>query len=777
MNADSFCQLLAVVCLALCAAPCVLWGGVAAPDVAPFKAPAKLPDVLQPPLPSDVRMEGYLGQRVNNNEKARLLVVNEDELLAGFRQRPGKQDWIGEHVGKFLHAATLAWVNTGDPELRAKIDRVAAGLIKTQEPDGYLGTYLPKNHWTSWDVWVHKYCLLGLLTYHQYTGDAAALETSRKVGDLLIATFGAGKKSIIAAGTHVGMAATSVLEPIVLLYRLTGDERYLEFAKYIVGAWDEPSGPKIIKSLTTAKAVNKTANGKAYEMLSNLVGLCELARATGDKTYLEPVLNAWADVVANQLYITGSASHGEHFGRDHDLPNGEKASVGETCVTTTWIQLNMQLLRLTGEARFGDELERAYYNHLMGAQRPDGAMWCYYTPLQGGKPYGNGTNCCLSSGPRAMALAPQLTYLTYKADGQDGVAVNLFDTSKFTARLGGQAVTVEQKTEFPLKGGAVFTFRMEKPATFEFKLRAPAWAEPMKLRIEGDAIEIAAPLGRWAVVPARQWKDGDRITATFTVGARLVNGEHTNKGAQALLWGPLVLAYDAKRNPGLPPPSGVALAVTGDGAPAVKPSPDLPPAFEAPVRAAADAQPKTAVFVPFAEAGRDGGRYQVWLRTEFAPAAGGSVFANGQESRSRAGNMDGSIADGDPESAVVTFDGKKADEDWYAVESAQPVTFKRVVFMHGRSFHDGGWFDASGGKPKVQVQREKGGAWETIGTLDEYPDTIAANNRGLKDGQAFTLKLKEAVKAVGLRVLGKPACGDGANQAFSSCAELQAHAE
>ncbi len=63
--------------------------------------------------------------------------------------------------------------------------------------------------------------------------------------------------------------------------------------------------------------------------------------------------------------------------------------MGETCVTTTWIQLNWQLLRLTGEAKYGDEIERAYYNHFAGAQLPDGSKWCYYTPLEGTKPYGN----------------------------------------------------------------------------------------------------------------------------------------------------------------------------------------------------------------------------------------------------------------------------------------------------------------------------------------------------------------------------------------------------
>jgi hypothetical protein len=281
------------------------------------------------------------------------------------------------------------------------------------------------------------------------------------------------------------------------------------------------------------------------------------------------------------------------------------------------------------------------------------------------------------------------------------------------------------------------------------------------------------------VVAPRKWNDGDSVTATFTIAARLVTGEHTNKDCQALLWGPLVLAFDAKRNPGLPAPSSVALATTGDATPEVKPLQDHPPAFEVAVCSAADAQPKPATFVPFAEASRDGGRFQVWLRSaeKLAPAQGGSLFANSQESRSRHGNLEASITDGDPDTAVVTFDGKNADEDWFAVQAAEPVTFKRVVFMHGRSFHDGGWFDASAGKPKVQVLREKGGTWETVGALDDYPATTAANNGGLKDGQAFTLKLKEPVKALGLRVIGKPASGDGPGQAFSSCAELQAHAE
>ena len=745
-------------------------------EAVPYKAADKMPDLAVPLSPAEVQLTGYLGARVAANEKARLLVVNEDELLGGFRKRPGSQDWIGEHVGKFLHAATLAWANTGDPALKEKIDRVAAGLIKCQDADGYLGTYLPKDHWGSWDVWVHKYDLMGLLTYYQYTGNKDALECCRKVGDLLVSTFGPGKKSIISAGTHVGMAATSVLEPTVLLYRTTGDEKYLDFAKYIVAAYDEPGGPKIVKTLTDVKSVSKTANGKAYEMMSNLVGLCELARATGDKALLVAAVNAWEDVVAHQLYITGTASHGEHFGPDFDLPNQPGASVGETCVTVTWIQLNAQLLRLTGDARYGDELERSYLNHLAGAQHPDGSKWAYYTPLEGTKPYGNGTNCCLSSGPRGMAMAPALAYLKYKVDGKDGLAVDFFEASQATVELGGLKVAVEEKTEFPQKDSAAITFRMDKPATFGLRVRSPAWAAPLTLRVEGGTGEIAGPKGGWAEVPPREWKSGDRVTVAFALASRALVGDHRNAGRKAIVWGPMVLAFADGLNPGLPGSGGLMLMDAGDKPAAqLKAREKAPLAFEARVATLAKPDGVPAVFVPFAEAGADGKPYRVWMRTELPQ--GGSVLQAGQESRSRQGNMNASINDGDPDSHAVTFDGKAADEDWFAVTLDAAAAVKRIVFMHGHTFHDGGWFDASAGKPRVQVQKEKGGAWETVGALDEYPATTARDPKGLADGQPFTLRLKEPMKVFGVRVAGKPAGGDMPQQAFSSCGELQAFGE
>jgi len=562
--------------------------------------------------PSSVHLDGWLGHRVEINAKNRLLTVDTELLLAGFQKKPGTHPWIGEHVGKWLHAATLAWAYTGDPALRAKLDRVAAELIRVQEPDGYLGTYLPNQRFglyngADWDVWSHKYNLIGLLAYHQYTGNETALGACRKIGDLLIATFPA-KKSILAAGTHMGMASTSVLEPIVLLYRATRDPRYLQFARYLVKSWDEPKGPKIVAGLLRTKRVDKTANGKAYEMLSNLVGLCELARVTGDPEMLQAVHIAWQDIVENRLYITGTSSSRECFRGDHELPNAVNKNLGETCVTTTWIQLNMQLLCLTGEAKYGDELERSLYNHLPAAQHPQGNDWCYYTALEGQKRYDKQITCCHSSGPRGIALAPQTSYLRSRGDGGDLLLISTLETSQATLELGGQKVTVDQKSDFPQRGNSIIILHAPNAAKFGVKVRVPPWAAPAELQVGG--VKYKADSAGWVILPARDWNRDDQITVAFHLGPKLIHGEHGNRGRAALAWGPFVLAFDQECNPGLPPAMTLGLV---DTQPLLSFKPGSRLAFEAKVVGANGNVPQAALFVPFADAGSGGGEYRVWL--------------------------------------------------------------------------------------------------------------------------------------------------------------------
>src|SRR2546423_14477852 len=128
--------------------------------IPPAQAIALVPENVAPVIadrqdfqaPDLVQLHGWIGTRIEANEANRLAKLDPERLLEGYRKRPGRQIWDGEHVGKWLHAATLAWANTGDPALRKKLDYVAAELVKCQLTDGYLGTYEEKDRWTLWDV-------------------------------------------------------------------------------------------------------------------------------------------------------------------------------------------------------------------------------------------------------------------------------------------------------------------------------------------------------------------------------------------------------------------------------------------------------------------------------------------------------------------------------------------------------------------------------------------------------------------------------------------------
>ena len=725
--------------------------------------------------PDQASLTGWLGSRIAASLTNRLETLDTERLLEGYYQRPGRQAWDGEHVGKWLNAATLAWVYSGDPALRAKLDKTAAELCRCQLDDGYLGTYLPKDYWTSWDVWSHKYNLIGLLTYMRYTGNLAPLPTCERMGDLLCKTFGdaPGQRDIITAGEHMGMAPTSVLEPMVLLYRFTGERRYLDFCQYLLRAWEQPNGPHIISRLLELKRVDRVGNAKAYEMLSCLNGALELYRTTGDPKLLASCQNAWADIVSERLYITGGTSAGEHFQADEVLPNDPAAHICETCVTVTWMQLNLQLLRLTGESKYADQLEKSVYNHLLAAQKPDGDDWCYYTPLEGRKPYDQVITCCHSSGPRGIALLPSFAI----AADQDGAVVNLYDPGVVRLKLAdGTPVTLRLETSYPANGKIHITIETTEPKEFSLKLRVPEWCAKHTLRPSGARVGADG----YATL-RRTWKSGDTIDLNLEMTPRLVLGQTANPGRASIQFGPLVLAADESLLPAATQSALADFALPGAKLTALNLRPEpatgiwktWPGAqlFRVNAITRHEGKPFTARLVPFADAGMDGSSFKIWLPIGKAPS-GKSLEL--QESRSRPGNVEGSIIDGNPNTFVVTWDSQPATQDWFAVAFPAPVAINRVVFTHGRTFHDGGWFDASAGQPQVQVQTAAGGPWETVGVLSDYPPTTATTAAGLVQGEHFTCKLSKAIKAFGVRVIGKPASGDNLSQAFASCGELRA---
>jgi len=85
-----------------------------------------------------------------------------------------------------------------------------------------------------------------LIAYYDLSGDRKALDAACRVIDHLMTQVGPGKVNIVTTGNYIGMPSSSVLEPVMYLYNRTRQDKYLDFAKYIVKQWETPEGPRLI---------------------------------------------------------------------------------------------------------------------------------------------------------------------------------------------------------------------------------------------------------------------------------------------------------------------------------------------------------------------------------------------------------------------------------------------------------------------------------------------------------------------------------------------------
>ena len=496
------------------------------------------------------QISGFLGYRMNVNLEKRLLQIDSTTILSGFRKRPGSQVWLGEHVGKFLFSASRTYRYSNDARLKKLTDDIVRQYVACQLPDGYLGTYLPKDYWTEWDVWAHKYAIIGLLNYYSITGNQTALTAAKRVGDLMCRTFGdePGKRDIIVAGDHVGLAPGSILEPMADLYRYTADSKYLGFCEYILRAFEHSNGPKIISGLEKYGRVTQVGDAKAYEMLSCFLGILKYYKITGEPRYLKDLEIAWEDICKNRLYITGTSSIEECFQQDGVMSAENENKMGEGCVTTTWLQFNLQLLQITGDPKYSQEMERTVYNHLFAAENPQTGCVSYYTALQGAKPYkcDQGFSCCLSSIPRGISLIPDLVWgkingvfsILMAESGAVTDTIVAHDNSRITLKI-------ESSTNFPLDGKVKYIIKPSATKIFALNFRVPEWVKKYTATI-GKQTYQGVP-GKLLRIE-RKWNTNGVVNISFEIPVEVLSGGKSYPGKIALKRGPQVLAVDSHLN-------------------------------------------------------------------------------------------------------------------------------------------------------------------------------------------------------------------------------------
>ncbi len=495
-------------------------------------------------------------------------------LIDGFEKRPGIHPWQGEHIGKFIHTVVLDYQITKDPKTKKELDNLVKRLIATQMESGYMGTYhpsvtfmkRPENGKTNkdvaddleyeviegekpkggWDVWTFRYNLHGLLFYDKYFPNEDVVAACKKMGDLLISIYGPGKYNLTKYGSRKGISAAVLLESIVMLYERTGEKKYLEFAEHIVSCIEKNPDLDITNSVMNNEDLVHPGQGKAYQLMSTLLGYHRLYRVTRNKKYLDVIEKSWEIIKEKHLTVSGGPwsrmmdynGNQECFARTDGFYPGKE--IIEGCSDMSWIQISAALYELTGDPKYIKEAEVNFYNGSMIHQGIDGKQYTYYTKMN--RTNGNFTdaiNCCSSSIPRGMYV------YTQTMAGHIGGNLIIGSLSPYSASLteqfGGGNLNI--KSAFPYEGKVTITLSPTKSKSFPIELVIPKNTSFKEVTINDKPVKgTINQRGNYEIKGV--WKKGDIITVDPAYQLKA----HTQKGEGDLKWvaftyGPIALAH------------------------------------------------------------------------------------------------------------------------------------------------------------------------------------------------------------------------------------------
>ena len=460
--------------------------------------------------------------------------------------------WRGEYWGKMMRGAAFVYAYTKDPALYAVLTQTVEDLLTAEDAGGRISTYAADDEFRDWDLWCRKYVLLGLQYFLEICTDedlkARCVASMERQARYLMAHFGPEKKKITeAASIWRGMAAASVLEPIVRLYDLTDNEAYLQFASWIVSLGGTSIANIYEIALEGETDPYQFPMTKAYEMISCFEGLLEYYRATGEERCKTAAVNFARRLAAAEITIIGSAGC-THELFDHAAWRQTDSACAdvmqETCVTVTWMKFCLQLLCLTGESAWADRFEQSYYNAYLGAvntekrvdesvlkqwpqAKPVPLPFDSYSPLLPGVRgrrvgglrlmaddhyYG----CCACIGAAGIGMVPKAAVTLTR----EGPAVNLFlPGSAQTRTPENRPLRLTFETAYPAGDAVRIRVTPETPEDFCVSVRIPAWSEKTHLTVNGEA--VPARPGTYAEL-RRTWRAGDEIALRLDLRTRVL---------------------------------------------------------------------------------------------------------------------------------------------------------------------------------------------------------------------------------------------------------------
>ena len=338
-----------------------------------------VPYVFQLPQPGTIELQGREKQYLDFITETQLLDRSLwEHFVAVYRTKADGADrgWRGEYWGKMMRGACLVYRCTKDARLYELLRQSVAALLAAAEEDGRLSTYARVCECTGWDLWCRKYVLTGMLHFCDICDDPALaeqiLDGMERHLDCLIERVGpgAGQTEITATSDYwLGVNACSILEPVLDLYRRRPRERFLAFARYIIGTGGCSGGDLIALALQNKKAPYRYPETKAYETMSFFEGVLAFYEVTGERRFLDAVLRFAEQVNDTEITLIGCA------GCTHELFDHAAACqtrfiekpTQETCVTVTWMRLCARLFLLTGEDRYAARVAQSALNALYGS--------------------------------------------------------------------------------------------------------------------------------------------------------------------------------------------------------------------------------------------------------------------------------------------------------------------------------------------------------------------------------------------------------------------------
>lgn len=494
-------------------------------------------------------------------------------------------------IYKTIEGASFSLAVHPDPKLDHYIDSLIDIVGKAQEPDGYLYTArtidpLHPHPWSGSERWVKEHELSHELynsghmfeaagAHFQATGKRNFLNIALKNADLLVQTFGPGKR-------HVAPGHEIVEMGLVKLYRITGKKDYLDLAKFFI---DERGKRAYDKNSKDAWKSGKyfqddvpvvdqdEAEGHAVRAMYLYSGMADVAALTGDKEYIAAIDKIWNNMVSKKIYVQGgigAVPSGERFGDDYELPNA--TAYNETCAAVGDVYWNQRMFLLHGDAKYIDVLEKVLYNGLISGVGLNGNSFFYTNAMQVSTISGKGVeaersgwfecSCCPTNLARFLPSLPGYVY----AQKDNDVFVNLFIKGVAELSVKNQPVKIIQQNNYPWDGLLAFAIDPAQASQFNVKIRIPGWvkneaipsdlysfenakAQNVTIKLNGKRVKYTLQNG-YAVI-SRMWHKNDRIAVNLPMEVNKVTANQLVKddaGKVALQRGPVVYCAEWKDN-------------------------------------------------------------------------------------------------------------------------------------------------------------------------------------------------------------------------------------